>query len=278
MSYKRNIRFRHILISVLAIIITLCFLIPIIWAVMTAFKFQKDIFTYPPRFIFTPTLDNFKKVLNESDYLKYMFNSITVSSVASAISVFIGTLAAYAFSNFYIKGSKNILLWVLSLRMIPAIAVVVPFYLMSAKTGLYDTRFGLMIVLTVITLPIALWLQMSFIRGVPQQIIEAATIDGCSHFGAFMRVVLPLEITGIITTFIICIIFAWNELPLSLLLAPQNAQTLPVSMLSWNTQRGLLWGPMMAAGTMSVIPIILFGLFAQKYIVRGLTLGAMSEE
>jgi ABC-type glycerol-3-phosphate transport system permease component len=121
-------------------------------------------------------------------------------------------------------------------------------------------------------------MQMSFIRAIPLEIEEAAMIDGCSHFGSFIRIVLPLEITGIITTFIVCIIFAWNELPLSLVLAPLKARTLPVSILSWNSQRGILWGPIMAAGMMAVIPIILFGVFAQKYVVRGLTLGSISDE
>ena len=119
---------------------------------------------------------------------------------------------------------------------------------------------------------------MSFIRAIPLEIEEAAMIDGCSRFGCFIRIVLPLEITGIVTTFIVCIVFAWNELPLSLVLAPLKARTLPVSMLSWNSQRGILWGPMMAAGMMAVTPIVLLGIFTQKYVVRGLTLGSMSDE
>lgn len=278
MIKKMQVKSKQVIISFLAIISTLGFLVPIFWVILTAFKFRKDVFIFPPKFIFTPTLSNFIHVFKESYYLEYMLNSIVISTLALIISVFVGTLAAYAFSRFHIKGSKNILLWILSLRMILPIAVVVPFYLMAIKTGLYDTKLGLAIVLIVTTLPLAVWMQMSFIRRIPPQIEEAAMVDGCSPFGAFTRVVLPLEITCIITTFVVCIIFAWNELPLSLVFAPHNARTLPVSMLSWNTQRGLIWGPMMAAGMMAVIPIILFGVFAQKYVVRGLTLGGMSEE
>ena len=133
MTKKMQIKLKQAIISFLAIVSTLGFLLPIFWATLTAFKFRKDIFTSPPKFIFTPTLINFIHVLKESYYLKYLLNSIVISTLAAITSVFVGTLAAYAFSRFYIRGSKNILLWILSLRMIPPIAVVVPFYLMALK-------------------------------------------------------------------------------------------------------------------------------------------------
>lgn len=275
---KARMQLRQVIILCLAIITTLVFLVPVLWALLTALKFHRDVFTFPPTFIFVPTLSNFTEVLRESDYLNYMFNSIIVSTLASIISVFVGTLAAFGFTRFRIRGSGHILLWILSLRMIPPIAVLVPFYFMAINTGLYDTRVGLAIILVVTTLPLAVWLQMSFIREIPPAIEEAAMVDGCSPFGALIRVVVPLEIPGIIATFIVCVIFAWNEFPLSLVIAPHRARTLPVSMVSWDTPRGLLWGQMMASGLMAVIPIIVIAIFVQKYIVRGLTLGSITDE
>lgn len=265
-------------ILALTCIVTLLFLSPLLWALLTSFKHHRDVFAFPPKFIFTPTLANYVQVLRNSEYLAYMANSLVITTLSAAASAFVGALGAYGFTRFRLRGSKGILMWILSLRMIPPVAVLVPFYLMAVKTGLYDTRLGMAAVLLTVNLPLAIWLQMSFIRELPPQIEEAAMVDGCSAWSAFLRVVLPLEAPGIVATLIICFIFTWNEFPLSLVLAPQFAKTLPVSMTSWDTQRGLLWGQLMAAGMMAVAPILVFTAFVQKYLVRGMTLGSVTGE
>lgn len=258
-------------------IITVIFLFPLIWALLTSFKLHRDIFVFPPKVIFLPTLKHYETVLYNSPYFLYMTNSIIVSFTSASISVLIGFLAAYSFSRFRIRGANNLLLWVLSLRMVPPLAVSVPFYLMAISAHLYDTRLGLSIFIITFNLPFALWLQLSYLNQLPKDIEEAALVDGCSRLKALFKIVFPLAIPGIISTFIFCLIFSWNEFPISLVLTSQNAKTLPVSMVSWDTQRGLLWGELMSAGIMAIAPVLVFTILIQRYLIRGLTMGAIVE-
>lgn len=267
----------HVIIVVALFFITLFFLFPVLWALVTALKQHKDIFTNPPTLLFHPTLDNFRFVLTNSRYPAFFLNSAVASTVSAFVSTFIAALAAYGFSRFRIPASNDILMWILSLRMMPPMAIVVPFYLMAVATHLYDTRIGLAVVLITVDLPIAVWMLVSYMDAVPVDLDDAAMIDGCSRFGAFLRIVLPLAAPGLAATLILCFIFSWNEFPLSVILTSQDATTLPVSMMSWDTERGLQWGHMMAAGVMAAAPVIVFAMVIQRYLVRGLTMGAVVE-
>ncbi len=259
------------------IVLTAVFVFPLAWALLTSLKLRKDIFVYPPLVIFTPTLTNYRTVILNSDYLRFMGNSIMASFASALLSVAVGVLGSYAFSRFVVRGSRGILMWILSLRMIPPMAVVVPFYLMATRLGLYDTRVGLALVLTTVNLPIVVWLLLGYLRDIPVEIEEAALVDGCSRLRTLLVVTLPLAAPGIVATVILSVILAWNEFPLSLVLTSQTAVTLPVSMLSWDTQRGLLWGELMASSMMAIAPVVIFTAFVQRYLVRGLTLGAIVE-
>jgi len=259
------------------IVLTAVFVFPLAWALLTSLKLRKDIFVSPPLVIFTPTLTNYRTVILNSDYLRFMGNSIMASFASALLSVAVGVLGSYAFSRFAVRGSRGILMWILSLRMIPPMAVVVPFYLMATRLGLYDTRVGLALVLTTVNLPIVVWLLLGYLRDIPVEIEEAALVDGCSRLRTLLVVTLPLAAPGIVATVILSVILAWNEFPLSLVLTSQTAVTLPVSMLSWDTQRGLLWGELMASSMMAIAPVVIFTAFVQRYLVRGLTLGAIVE-
>lgn len=263
-------------IALLAVL-TAAFILPLGWALLTSLKHRKDIFVYPPLFVFEPSLDNYRTVLLQSDYLRFMGNSILASFTSALLSVAVGVLGAYAFSRFRVRGSRGILMWILSLRMIPPMAVIVPFYLMATRLGVYDSRLGLALVLTTVNLPIVVWLLLGYLRDIPVEVEEAALVDGCSRLRVLTRVTLPLAAPGIVATLILSVILAWNEFPLSLVLTSQHAVTLPVSMLSWDTQRGLLWGQLMASSMMAIAPVVLFTAFVQRYLVRGLTLGAIVE-
>ena len=253
------------------------FMLPLFWAFLTSLKHRKDIFVYPPLFVFEPSLDNYRTVLLQSEYLRFMANSIAASFTSALLSVVVGVLGAYAFSRFRVRGSRGILMWILSLRMIPPMAVIVPFYLMATRLGFYDTRLGLALVLTTVNLPIVVWLLLGYLRDIPIEVEEAALVDGCSRLRVLTQVTLPLAAPGIVATLILSVVLAWNEFPLSLVLTSQNAVTLPVSMLSWDTQRGLLWGQLMASSMMAIAPVVVFTAFVQRYLVRGLTLGAIVE-
>ncbi len=259
------------------VLVTLFFAFPALWALLTAVKQHKDIFTSPPLLVFQPTLDNFRFVLSNSAYLRYLLNSLVVSTVSALASTAVASLAAYGFSRFRIRASSNILMWILSLRMTPPMAVAVPFYLMAVGTGLYDTRIGLALVLVTVDLPIAVWMLVGYLDAIPVDLDAAAMIDGCSRLGALVRVVLPPAAPGLAATLILCFIFSWNEFPLSVVLTSQAATTLPVSMMGWDTERGLEWGHMMAAGIMATAPVVAFAILIQRYLVRGLTMGAIVE-
>jgi len=259
------------------VVVTLFFLFPALWALVTALKHHRDVFFSPPLFIFQPTLDNFRFVLSNSPYVRFLINSLVASTVSAFASTAIAALAAYAFTRFRIRATNNILMWILSLRMTPPMAVVVPFYLMAVATGLYDTRAGIALVLVTVDLPIAVWMLVGYLEAIPQDLDNAAMIDGCSRLGALVRVVLPPAAPGLAATLILCFIFSWNEFPLSVVLTSQAATTLPVSMMGWDTQRGLEWGHMMAAGIMATAPVIAFAILIQRYLVRGLTMGAIVE-
>ena len=274
---RRPRRLAHAAVSAGLVVVTLFFLFPALWALITALKQQRDIFINPPLFVFRPTLDNFRFVLSNSPYLHYFVNSLVVSSVSAVASLFIAAMAAYGFSRFRIRASGNILMWILSLRMTPPMAVVVPFYLMAVATHLYDTRIGLALVLITVDLPIAVWMLVGYLEAIPVDLDAAAMIDGCSRLGALVRVVLPPAAPGLMATLILCFIFSWNEFPLSVVLTSQSATTLPVSMMGWDTQRGLEWGHMMAAGIMATAPVVVFAILIQRYLVRGLTMGAVVE-
>ncbi len=270
-------RLGHAAILAGLVVVTLFFLVPVLWALATALKQHKDIFTSPPLFLFKPTLDNFRFVLSNSPYIRYFVNSLVASSVSAVVSLFIAAMAAYGFSRFKIRASGNILMWILSLRMTPPMAVVVPFYLMAVATHLYDTRIGLALVLITVDLPIAVWMLVGYLEAIPTDLDSAAMIDGCSRFGAMVRVVLPPAAPGLVATLILCFIFSWNEFPLSVVLTSQSAVTLPVSMMGWDTERGLEWGHMMAAGIMATAPVVVLAILIQRYLVRGLTMGAVVE-
>ncbi len=270
-------RLSHAVLIAGLVLVTLFFLVPVLWALATALKQHKDIFTSPPLLLFRPTLDNFRFVLSNSPYIHYFVNSLAASSVSAVASLFIAALAAYGFTRFKIRASGNILMWILSLRMTPPMAVVVPFYLMAVATHLYDTRIGTALVLITVDLPIAVWMLVGYLEAIPTDLDAAAMIDGCSRFGALMRVVLPPAVPGLVATLILCFIFSWNEFPLSVVLTSQSAVTLPVSMMGWDTERGLEWGHMMAAGIMATAPVVVLAILIQRYLVRGLTMGAVVE-
>ncbi len=276
-GHRRSRRLTHAAVFAGLVVVTLFFLFPALWALVTALKQHRDIFINPPLFVFQPTLDNFRFVLSNSPYIHYFVNSLVASSVSAVASLFIAALAAYGFSRFRIRASGNILMWILSLRMTPPMAVVVPFYLMAVATHLYDTRIGLALVLITVDLPIAVWMLVGYLEAIPVDLDAAAMIDGCSRLGALVRVVLPPAAPGLAATLILCFIFSWNEFPLSVVLTSQNATTLPVSMMGWDTQRGLEWGHMMAAGIMATAPVVVFAILIQRYLVRGLTMGAVVE-
>ena len=251
------------------------FIFPIFWLITTSFKNDVDVFAMPPKlFVFTPTLKNFIHVFNETDIPQLAVNSLIASLSNVVLSLIIGTMAAYGISRFK-AGGKNLLFWFLSLRMLPPIVVSIPLFLIAAKLRLIDTRLILPLMYLLLNVPFVIWMMKSFIDEIPLEIEESALIDGCSYFGTLWRIVLPMIMPGLVATGVLCFIFAWNEFLIAMIFTRVNATTLPVGLSGFITTEQVFWGYLTASATVAALPPLVLAWIFQRYMVRGLTLGAV---
>jgi multiple sugar transport system permease protein len=258
----------------LLVFICIVVLFPIAWMFLTAFK--KPIDAYSLSLNFEPTLQNFVTVFSHPWNLGSMvMNSVIVATVTVAISVPCAAIAAYSFSRFRVKGRKFLFFLILSTQFIPAVVIVLPFFVMFRQLGLLDTRIALIIVNLAIVTPFVIWMIKGFIDAIPQDSEEAAMIDGASRLRVIKDIVLPMAAPGILTSSIFCFILTWNEFLFALILSRRDAVTLPVGLVSFRTERGDLWELMSAAGVMITVPIFIMALFIQKHFTRGMTAGAV---
>lgn len=296
--------------SAAIIIIIYCFisLIPIVWMVMTSFKSANDAVSYPPLVYFDPSLEGWVNLFTQrsrqsqeyldslpppetwyeelvrsrqmviagpSRFLGRFTNSLIIGFGSTFLSVFLGSLAAYAFSRFRIPLKDDLLFFILSTRMFPPIAVAVPIFLMYRKLGLSDTHLGMIILYTMVNLSLAVWLLKGFMDEIPREYEEAAMVDGYTRFQAFYKIVLPQAMTGIAATAIFCMIFAWNEYAFAVLLTFSEAQTAPPFIPTIIGEGGLDW-PAIASGTvMFLVPVMIFTVVLRKHLLRGITFGAV---
>jgi multiple sugar transport system permease protein len=252
----------------------LAVLLPVAWMALASVKTREQVAQLPPLLRFSPTLDNYREVFRDSDFPRYFVNSVIVASTSTIASVLLGFLAAYAFVRLRRKRNDGLLFWILTMRMVPPLAVLVPFFNMMSTLNLYDTRLGLALVYVTFNLPIATWLLLGYLDKIPKSVEEAAMTDGCSRLTTLRAVVLPLAAPGLFATAVICLLLSWNEFAFALNLTGENAKTLPVFLTAWDTQRGINWGPMTASALMVVAPVIVAAAIFQKWLVRGLTFGA----
>jgi len=258
------------------VISTIFFLFPIYFTVSTAIKDRILAFASPPVWIFKPTLLNFISVLSKVGFFQAFFNSLIVAICSSLLSIGLGVPAAYVLARYEFKIKNNLVTWILSTRMAPPITVVIPFFVIVNTLHLYDTKITLIVVYTVFNLPLSIWVMRSFIEEIPIELDEAALIDGANIPTVFSRIILPLCKPGLAATVILCFIFSWNEFLLAMILTGRIAKTLPVMVTGYIQQtRGILWAEMSAASVLIMLPLLIFTFFIQKYLVRGLTFGAI---
>ncbi|MDO9130149.1 MAG: carbohydrate ABC transporter permease [Anaerolineales bacterium] len=284
MLQQRSSTLAEILRYAIIVLILTATLFPIAWLIITSFKPADDIMVWPPRFIFTPTLDNYIYTLNKANFLLFIQNTLLVAIVSTLIVIVLSSLAAYSFAR-YNPGGGNILFFILTTKMFPAIAVVLPYFLIFKEIG--NTEIGkflgvgldrpgaLIISYTMFNLPFAIWLMVSFFQDIPRELEDSSRLDGYNRLQVLRRVVLPLAAPGIAVTAIFCLIFSWNEFLFAYILTRDVARTITVGVESFFTLRGILWGPVAAAATISVAPMLVFVLILQRYMVRGLTFGAV---
>ena len=268
----------------LVIALLIFFLFPIYWMVATSFKPPPDILTRPPKWTFEPTLVNYIYAFEEANFAMFIKNSLIVSLISTILVLVAGCLASYSFAR-YNPGAGHLMFFILTTRMMPAIAVIIPFFVIFKTVG--GTAIGralslgldkpgaLVVCYTVINLPLAIWLLHSFFQDIPVELEDSARLDGYSRLQVLWRVVLPLAAPGIAVTAIFCLLFSWNEFLFAFLLTRDVARTITVGVAGFWTQRGILWGPLSAAATVCVVPMMIFALLLQRYIVRGLTFGAV---
>src|ERR1051326_6325744 len=275
MSHKKAHKFRYVLL-IPALMFALA---PVYWMLTISLKADVDQFaTPPPWFVFTPIFDHYYDAFVTRRFGEYLLTSAIVSVGSTLCALVIGTLAAYALARFELpwRLNRHLSLWILSTRMFPAIVTAVPLFLMMRDLRLLNTHASLIIVYTAFNLPFVVWMMSGFFADLPRDLEEAAVVDGDSRLGALVRVVLPLVAPGLAATAVFCLIISWNEFLFALVLTQTDAaMTLAVGIAGRVTQYEIKWGVMSAAAAVALAPILVFALGAQKYLVRGLSLGAV---
>lgn len=261
-------------ILILDLIVLIWFAFPILWMFLSALKTQAGMFTMPPQWIFTPTLANYETMF-ERGALLYFRNSLLTSLGTVAVATTLGTLAGYGLARGQFRYKKNTAWWIITTRMAPIPAVLVPLYAIFRSLGIINSLPGLVFAFTTFSLPLAVWLMMGFFREVPRDLEEAVWVDGGTTFRGFWDVALPLVKPGLIATATLSFIFSWNDYLFATVLTSGATQTLPVVTASLQTMQGVVWGQVMSMGTLIFVPILLLGVAIRKYLVRGLSLGAV---
>ena len=264
-----------ILRTAAAWLVTLLIVFPLIWLVLTAFKTEQQAISVPPQLFFTPTMESFHEVNSRSDYLLHAKNSIVTSVLSTVIGLAIAAPAAYSMAFFRTRKTRDILMWMLSTKMMPAVGALVPVYVMAQTVGLLDTLTSLTVVFTLSNLPIMVWMLYSGFKDIPPDILEAARMDGANVWGEFKHVIRPLAMGTLASTGLLCLVMSWNEAFWSLNLSSAKAGTLATLIASYSSPEGLFWAKLSAASLMAIAPIVVVGWFSQKQLVQGLTFGAV---
>ncbi len=265
---------RHAVLIVLAV----CVVFPIIWTISTSFKTNVQIFAIPPILIPTePTTSRYTELATYGLF-DYLVNSVIVAISTAVVTIVIGTLAAYSLARFKLPGkwTARVSFWILSTRMFPPIVTIIPLFQLMRFLGLVNTRVGLIIAYTAFNIPFVVWMMRGFFVEIPKDLEEVAMVDGCSRMRAFLRISIPLVTPGIAATAIFIIILSWQEFLFALILTQTSASaTLPILVSSQVTQYQILWGQMGAAGTITMVPVLVFAFSVQRYLVRGMSFGAI---
>ena len=257
------------------ILAILFFMLPMFWLITTAFKFGREAFAIPPKWIFFDfTFKNFQEVWNNTQIIRFLTNSIIISAGATILSLLLGVPAGYAIAR-----SKSLLInsasyFFLLLLMIPPIAMLIPFYLIMRDLRLLGTYAAVIIIDTIFDAAFVVWMMRSYFKDVPQEMEEAALVDGASHFQAFFKVALPLSVPGIVASALYCIIFSWNDFLFALMLTSPKTKTMPLGILASFSASEINWGIMAVMSVFAIIPAVIIAIFLNRYFVQGLTMGA----
>jgi multiple sugar transport system permease protein len=263
--------FFYLAVALLLIVV----LFPLYWVVVTSIKSTKDAFAIPPVWFFEPTWENYQRVLNNGSFIRAFFNSVVISFSASLISVAVGALAAYGLVAQEEPVRRKNEKFVLSLRIAPPLIFIIPTYFLAAQLKLLNNHWVIIGVYAFVNVPFAISLLMTFFEDIPRELRDAAKVDGAHELTIFWNVFLPVAKGGIVATLILCVLFTWNEFFVALVLTGRDTQTLPVSITSFLTFQGVQWGPLTAAATLVMLPMLVLGMLVQGQVVRGMSLGSI---
>ena len=267
---------RKVISTVTAWAVGFLIFFPILWTVLASFKTELEAFAIPPSFLFFHwTTENYVTVQERSDYLHHALNSIVIAGGSTLIAMLIAIPAAWSMAFSPTRRTKDILLWMLSTKMMPSVGVLVPIYLIYRNFGLLDTRSGLIFILCLGNLPIVVWMLFTYFKEIPKDILEAARMDGATIGRELIYVLTPMAVPGLASTMLLNLILAWNEAFWTLNLSTLEAAPLTVFIASYSSPEGLFWAKLSAASTLAIAPILVLGWFSQRQLVRGLTFGAV---
>jgi sorbitol/mannitol transport system permease protein len=267
---------RKVVFTVIAWAVGLTLFFPVLWTILTSFKTEGEAIATPPAFLFFDwTLENYVEVQERSNYLRHAMNSVIISVGSTLLGLLVAIPAAWAMAFSPTKHTKDILMWMLSTKMLPAVGVLMPIYLMCQWLGLLDSLVALVAILMLMNLPIIVWMLYTYFKEIPGDILEAARMDGASLGKEIVYVLTPMAVPGIASTLLLNIILAWNEAFWTLNLTASKAAPLTAFIASYSSPEGLFWAKLSAASTLAIAPILVMGWFSQKQLVRGLTFGAV---
>lgn len=262
----------NVLFYLLVLVIALMVLFPFLWMLSSSFKTQVDIIAWPPKLFFEPTLQNYMKVFEEQDFLKYFINSTIVGGLAVGFSLLLGLPAAYTISRYT---QKRLAVFILLARLMPGISFLMPWYIIFSRLSLMDSYTALVLSHMLIALPIVVWIMASYFNSIPTEMEESAMVDGATRQYAFLKIILPLSGPGIITATTLSFIFSWNNFMFSQVLSMEKTRTLPIAVYNFVSYAEVDWGGVMAAAVAIMTPAIILTMIFQKYVVKGLTMGAV---
>jgi multiple sugar transport system permease protein len=271
-NYQQSLKWERFWLHLLVIVLVLLVMFPFVWLLVMSFKTVDDIFAWPPKWFFTPTIENYTG-LWQGDFPNSFANSLITSVGSTAIAIVLGVPGAYALSRMSMGKSNQLSILILASRMAPPIAFTIPYFLAYRYIGLLDTKIGLILIYLTFNLSLVIWLMRSFFDATPRALEEAAWIDGASLWQGFIKIILPLSGPGLAATAILCFLYSWNDFFFALILTRTEAMTAPVAIVNFMDYEGWAWGKIAAGGAMVMLPVLVFSMLVRRFLIQGMTAG-----
>ncbi len=271
---NKNGLFDKIITYIVLTFASLTILLPILWIIRTSMANRRIAYKIPPQWVFDPTIENYVAIFKDLNFLHFFMNSLIISLLSSLIAVMLAAVAAYSIARFK-TGGTSLNVFILSTYMLPPIILIIPLFILVKSLGLLDTRLAVIIAYAGIHLPLLIWMMIGFFQGIPEALDESAMVDGCTRFQAFTKVILPVTAPGVIASFVMSFILAWNEFIIALIITGKTSRTLSVALSTLSTHQGVKIAELSAAIVLTILPIIALSFFIQRYLVYGLTFGAV---